>query len=146
MSKVEDFLSPSEEAEVIQAIRTAEKNTSGEIRVHLEASCKENTFKHAKKIFHFLHMDNTKNGNGVLIYVAVEDKNLVILGDSGIDKVVPNNFWESTRDSILQNFKEGNTKNGLVEGILMAGEQLKKYFPYQESDTNELSDAISKKK
>lgn len=144
MSKVEDFLSASEELEVIDAIRVAEKNTSGEIRVHLEAHSKNDTVKHAQKIFQLLHMDNTKNSNGVLIYVAVEDKNFVILGDSGINKVVPNNFWESTRDVIQQNFKDGTVKKGLIEGILMAGEQLKKHFPYKLGDSNELSNEISK--
>ena len=144
MSKVEDFLSASEEIEVINAIRIAEKNTSGEIRVHLEAHTMKDPFTHAQEIFHFLHMDNTKNSNGVLIYVAVEDKNFFILGDAGIHKVVPDHFWESTRDVIQQNFKEGKIKKGLMEGILMAGEQLKKYFPYQEGDQNELSDEISK--
>ena len=143
MSKVEDFLTPEDEAEIVEAIRLAEDNTSGEIRVHLEPHCSNDAFDRAKEVFAFLHMNNTKNSNGVLIYVAVNDHTLVILGDKGIDKVVPNDFWESTKDVIISHFKDGNTKQGLVEGILKAGKQLKKYFPYHLDDTNELPNTIS---
>ena len=143
MSKVEDFLTPTEEAAIIEAIRTAEKNTSGEIRVHLEAHSKVDAFDRAAEVFEFLHMNNTKLGNGVLIYVAVEDRTLVIMGDEGINNVVAPNFWESTKDAIITQFKNGHTKQGLVDGILMAGEQLKKHFPYTKKDRNELPDDIS---
>lgn len=143
MSKLEDFLSAAEEQEVIQAIRTAESNTSGEIRVHLEAHSNIDPFERAAEVFDFLHMNNTKLSNGVLIYVAVEDRTLVILGDSGINEVVPQDFWESTKDLIIDGFRAGNIKQGLVEGIIMAGTQLKKFFPVQGSNDNELSDTIS---
>ncbi len=143
MSKVEDFLTPTEEAAIIEAIRTAEKNTSGEIRVHLEAHSKVDAFDRSAEFFEFLHMNNTKLGNGVLIYVAVEDRTLVIMGDEGINNVVAPNFWESTKDAIITQFKNGRTKQGLVDGILMAGEQLKKHFPYTKKDRNELPDDIS---
>lgn len=143
MSKVEDFLNPNEEAEVVEAIRVAEKNTSGEIRVHLEAHTDLEVFDRATEVFEFLHMDNTKLSNGVLIYVAVEDKQLVIMGDTGINDKVPPHFWESTKDAIVTQFKKGNTKQGLVDGILQAGEQLKKHFPYKKKDNNELPDTIS---
>jgi len=143
-SKVEDFLTASEEAEIIEAIRLAEKNTSGEIRVHLEKSANdEDVFDRAEEVFVFLHMNNTKLSNGVLIYIAVEDRTLVIMGDKGINDVVAPNFWESTKDTIIAQFKNGDMKRGLVEGILMAGEQLKKHFPYQKDDKNELPDTIS---
>ncbi|KAA3624335.1 MAG: TPM domain-containing protein [Flavobacterium sp.] len=143
MSKLEDFLSVEEEAAVIEAIRTAEKNTSGEIRVHLEAHSEIDTFERAAEVFDFLHMDNTKLSNGVLIYVAVEDRTLVIMGDKGINDVVPPNFWESTKDVIIKQFRSGNVKQGLVDGILRAGEQLKMYFPHGGNDKNELPDKIS---
>jgi len=148
-SSIEDFLSASEEAAIIDAIREAEKNTSGEIRVHIEASSTPldaatvNVFDRATEVFNFLHMDNTKFSNGVLIYVAVEDRNLVIMGDEGINKVVANDFWESTKDLMIDHFSEGNMKQGLVDGILHAGEQLKKHFPYKRGDINELPDEIS---
>ena len=143
MSKVEAFLSQQEEAEIVEAIRVAEKNTSGEIRVHLEAHSESDVFERAAEVFDFLHMNNTKHSNGVLIYVAVEDRELVILGDAGINDVVESNFWESTKDVIIAQFKSGNIKKGLVSGILKAGEQLKKHFPYAKDDRNELPDEIS---
>ncbi len=143
MSKLEDFLTAAEEAAIIQAIRTAEKNTSGEIRVHLEAHSNIDVFDRAAEVFDFLHMDNTKQSNGVLIYVAVEDRNLVIMGDSGINDVVAPNFWESTKDIIISHFKNGAMEQGLVEGILKAGEQLKQHFPHKKGDINELPDEIS---
>lgn len=151
MSKVEDFLTSEEEAAIIDAIRIAEKNTSGEIRVHLESSSlsaeepkkKIDSFDRAAEVFDMLHMDNTKQSNGVLIYVAVEDRTLVIMGDKGINDVVGQNFWEGTKDVIINHFKSGNMKQGLVEGILKAGEKLKKHFPHQKNDKNELPDDIS---
>lgn len=143
MSKVEKFLTPAEEKEVISAIQEAEMNTSGEIRVHLEAKAKKEPMDRALELFEFLHMDNTKNGNGVLFYVAVEDQILVLLGDKGIDKVVPADFWEGTKELVLGHFKAGHIKQGLVHGILMAGEQLRQHFPYRFGDVNELPNEIS---
>ncbi|NOY47942.1 MAG: TPM domain-containing protein [Chlorobi bacterium] len=144
MSKVETFLSTEEEQDIIEAIQNAEKNTSGEIRVHVEQSSKTDAYKRAMEVFHDLKMDNTKLRNGVLIYVAVADKTFAIYGDEGINTVVADNFWKTTRDTIQQHFKSGNFKQGLVEGIKEAGAQLKTYFPWQQDDTNELSNEISK--
>jgi uncharacterized membrane protein len=145
MSKVEDFLSAKEEEEVVEAIRMAEKATSGEIRVHIEKSHGEvDIFERAIEVFHLLKMDNTKQENGVLIYVAIENRDFVIYGDKGINEVVPNDFWESTKDAIVAQFKAGNYKQGLIDGILKAGEQLNKHFPWGEDNTNELSNTISK--
>lgn len=151
MSKVENFLTSGEEAAIIEAIRIAEKNTSGEIRVHLEPrsiSAEEpnehiDAFDRAAEVFDMLSMHNTKERNGVLIYVAVKDRTLVIMGDQGINDIVGQNFWESTKDIIINHFKNGEMKQGLVEGILKAGEQLKKHFPHKEEDKNELPDDIS---
>lgn len=144
MSKIEDFLSATEEEEVIEAIRVAELNTSGEIRVHIEKTSNDDATNRALEVFYLLKMENTKLQNAVLIYVAVEDKNFVIYGDKGINDVVENDFWDSTKDLIQYHFKKGDFKQGLVEGILKSGEQLKKYFPYSDSDKNELSNEISR--
>lgn len=144
MSKVEDFLSKEDEQEIVEAIRIAEKNTSGEIRVHIEKTTSQDAFDRAKEVFHELRMDETELQNGVLIYLAVEDKHFVICGDKGINDVVGDDFWNCTRDVMVTQFKQNNFKQGLVDGILRAGEQLKKYFPWQEGDTNELSNEISK--
>lgn len=144
MSKVEDFLTREEEQEIVEAIRIAEKETSGEIRVHIEKTTALDPYERAKVVFHDLRMDETELKNGVLIYMAVEDHTFVICGDKGIDDVVEADFWNCTRDAMLTQFKQGNFKQGLVDGILRAGEQLQKYFPWQEGDTNELSNEISK--
>jgi uncharacterized membrane protein len=144
MSKIEDFLTAAEEAEVVEAIRLAEKNTSGEIRVHLEKHTSIDLHKRAIEVFFALKMDNTKDRNGVLIYVAVNDKKFAIYGDKGINEKVPSNFWDSTKDSIIENLKKGKNKVALVEGITKAGEQLKTHFPYQIDDIDELSNDISK--
>ncbi|WP_273274287.1 TPM domain-containing protein [Maribacter polysiphoniae] len=144
MSRVENFLTAEEEQEIVQAIVDAEKNTSGEIRVHLEPHTKKDLLDRAKEVFHSLKMDNTKEENGVLIYVAVNDKKFAIYGDRGIDKVVPEDFWDTTRDTIASHFKDGRFKQGLIEGILNAGKELERHFPWQHGDVNELSNEISK--
>jgi uncharacterized membrane protein len=144
MNKVEAFLTTEEEQEIVDAILEAEKNTSGEIRVHIEASAKIDHFSRAQQVFHFLKMDNTKDENGVLIYVAVNDKKFVIYGDRGIDKAVPKGFWEGTKNLIASHFKKGDYKQGIVEGILKAGKELEEHFPWHHGDINELSDAVSK--
>ena len=144
MSKVEDFLTKEEESAIVEAIRVAEKNTSGEIRVHIEATTSLDAYDRAMEVFHELNMDATELQNGVLIYLAVNDKTFVICGDKGINDVVAPDFWDCTRDAMVSQFKLGNYKQGLIDGILNTGEQLKKYFPWQEGDTNELSNEISK--
>lgn len=144
MSKIEDFLTAQEEQEIVKAIRMAEKNTSGEIRVHIEKSSKVDAYNRSMEVFHFLKMDNTKEQNGVLIYVAVEDKTFVIYGDKGINDIVGKDFWDSTKDAIQAQFKIGNFKQGLIDGILKAGLALEKNFPWHHNDTNELSNEISK--
>ena len=145
MSKVEDFLSAEEEQEIIAAIRTSERNTSGEIRVHIEKHTDANTFDRALEVFQLLNMNTTKLRNGVLIYVAVADKTFVICGDEGINNVVPADFWNTTRDAMKSQFRKGNFKQGLIEGVLQAGLELKKHFPWDEdTDEDELPNEISR--
>ncbi|NAS14363.1 TPM domain-containing protein [Poritiphilus flavus] len=143
-SQVEAFLTAQEEQEVVSAILEAESNTSGEIRVHIEAHTDLEHLDRAKQLFHLLKMDNTKDENGVLIYVAVRDRKFTIYGDRGIDRVVPENFWNSTKDLIQDHFQHGRFKQGLIEGILQAGKELQAHFPWEHGDRNELSDEISK--
>ncbi|MEO1011090.1 MAG: TPM domain-containing protein [Bacteroidota bacterium] len=144
MPKVEDFLTAEEEGEIVRAILEAERNTSGEIRVHIEAHTEMDYLDRAKEVFHQLKMDNTREANGVLLYIAVDDKKFAIYGDKGIDKVVPKDFWDSTRDSIQEAFRQGNFKQGIINGILEAGKELKSHFPWQRGDVNELSNEVSK--
>ena len=144
MSKTEDFLSKAEEQEIVLAIVEAEKNTSGEIRVHIEEHTEKSPLERAQEVFFELKMDETQDRNGVLFYVCVSDKKFAILGDKGINEAVESDFWDCTKDTVIANFKRGNFEKGLVEGILRAGERLKKYFPFQSDDTNELSNEISR--
>jgi len=144
MSPVEDFLTTAEEQEIVEAIRVAEKETSGEIRVHIEKTTSGDAFDRALEVFHLLKMDNTKLQNGVLIYLAVENKNFVICGDKGINDVVSDDFWDCTKEAMAAQFKQGNFKQGLIDGIKSAGDQLQKYFPWEAGDSDELSNEISR--
>lgn len=145
MSDITQHISKQDEKEIINAIKQAEKNTSGEIRVHIENKCPEDdAFDRALQIFEKLEMHKTELQNGVLFYVALEDHQFVICGDKGINDAVENNFWDTTKDIVISHFKQEKYKQGLVEGIIKAGEELKKHFPYQSDDINELSDDISK--
>lgn len=144
MSKVEDFLTSEEEQEIVAAIGKAEKNTSGEIRVHIEKETSIAAIDRAVEVFHHLHMGNTQERNGVIIYVAVKSKQFAIYGDKGINEKVTDDFWDSTKDVMAKQFQDGNFKQGLIDGVLNAGDQLKTHFPYQDDDINELSNEISK--
>lgn len=144
MSEVEDFLSKDDEKAIVEAIRKAEKTTSGEIRVHLEPTTDEDPLKHAAEVFHELGMDQTEARNGVLIYIAVEAHKFVIYGDKGIYEKVPHDFWDITRDHMQAHFRKKEFKQGIIEGVLSAGEQLQKYFPWNNNDANELSDEVSR--
>ena len=146
MSKVEDFLSQTQEQQIVKAIRTAELHTSGEIRVHIENSTKKETITRATEVFHYLKMDETKQKNGVLFYLAVNDKKFAIIGDENINSKVPENFWESTKDIVVKEFKTAHFASGLVKGILKVGKELQQYFPFESDDKNELPDTISVKK
>ena len=145
MSKTEDFLTKAEEQAVVEAIVVAEKNTSGEIRVHIEENNTKPSVERAQEVFHLLKMDETELKNGVLFYVCMQSKSFAIIGDKGINDLVAADFWNETKDAVIKKFKQGLHKKGLVKGILMAGEQLKHYFPYNnEEDSNELSNEISR--
>ena len=143
MSKVEDFLTKAEEQEIVEAIGKAEKNTSGEIRIHIEKESSMAAIDRAMEVFRSLNMENTQERNGVIIYVAVKSKQFAIYGDKGINEKVDDNFWDSTKEVMQNHFQSGNFKQGLIDGILKAGEQLQKYFPHADDDTDELSNEIS---
>ncbi|MDR9375317.1 MAG: TPM domain-containing protein [Schleiferiaceae bacterium] len=147
MSKKRDpknFFTQAEEAEIVAAIRAAENRTSGELRVHLEAHTDEPNREHAQKIFEEAGMTQTERRNGVLFYLATEDKQFTILGDKGINEKVPEGFWDDIRDTLQEHFRQDYFVKGLVAGIEMAGKALAEYFPVQDDDDNELSDEISK--
>ena len=133
----------SEKELIKQVIADAEKNTSGEIRVHIDNFCLGNPVRKAIRVFKRLKMYETAERNAVLIYVSIKNHKLAIVGDVGIDEKVPEGFWDDEKNLMINYFKEGNYAKGLEEGIRLVGEQLKLYFPAQEADKNELSDDIS---
>jgi uncharacterized membrane protein len=140
----QNFLSDFQKADIVVAIQAAERNSSGEIRVHIEKVCPtENVLDRAAEVFIELGMSNTAQLNGVLFYLSIDDRKFAVLGDKGIDKVVPANFWETTKTLLKTHFSQGLFAEGLVKGIHSAGEQLKHFFPYQSDDVNELPDDIS---
>jgi uncharacterized membrane protein len=141
--KVKEFIGNHGKLQIEQAIKEAEHNTSGEIRVHIESKCPQDPLQRAVYIFNYLKMFNTQARNGVLIYVAVESRKFAIIGDAGINKVVPDNFWNSIKENMGAAFSQGKYIDGLVEAIREAGVSLKRYFPYQSDDINEQPDEIS---
>lgn len=143
MSNAITILNREEDQRVVEAIRQAERNTSGEIKVHIENRCKGNVEQRSLFIFDKLKLNETQLRNGVLIYLAIKDHKFAILGDKGINDVVEDGFWNDVKDLMLNQFKEGHFAEGLEQGIMRCGEKLKAYFPYQSDDINEIPDDIS---
>ncbi|MBQ5689158.1 MAG: TPM domain-containing protein [Bacteroidales bacterium] len=137
------FFTKEEQQKIVAAIKEAELNTSGEIRVHIENHCKEEALERAAELFYDLKMNHTAARNGILFYLAVKDHKFAIIGDEGINREVERDFWNDIKDEMIYNFKENKFTEGLIAGILKCGDKLKKYFPYQNDDVNELSDEIS---
>ena len=146
MKTASKFFTKEQKDAIVQSIKLAELNTSGEIRVHIETTCKDDVMGRAAFVFKKLNMHKTHLRNGVLIYLAVESKVFAILGDAGINKIVPENFWENVKETMQNSFKQADFTKGLTEGIAMIGEKLKIYFPHQSDNVNELPDEISFKK
>ncbi|RIV18776.1 TPM domain-containing protein [Fibrisoma montanum] len=136
--------SAEQQQRIIEAIRQAEKATSGEIRVHVEPQCPSpDPVQRAIEVFARLGMHQTKEQNGVLFYLAHADRKFAVIGDTGINAKVPADFWESTKGILRSHFATGDYTEGLCRGIERAGQQLKQFFPYASDDTNELADDIS---
>jgi len=128
---------------ISEAIQIAEKQTSGEIRVHIEANCSGNVLDRASQVFETLEMHKTNLRNGVLFYLAHEDRKFAILGDAGINAAVPENFWDDIKIKMQVRFRSGHFVEGLCEGVKIAGHQLQTNFPRSGDDVNELPDTIS---
>lgn len=147
ISKTRRFFTAAQKEQIVQAIQAAEHQTSGEIRVHVESSVGgPEPLERAKVVFRKLGMDRTALRNGVLIYLAVVDRKFAIIGDSGIDQVVPANFWADTKEVLRGHFSEGRFLEGIVFGINSVGEHLQKHFPCSTADINELTDELSEGK
>ncbi len=136
------LLNSTEETEIINAIKEAEKNTSGEIRVHI--TYKENTssFNYAKEVFNQFKLYKTEQRNAVLILISAKERTFTILGDTGIDKVVKQEFWDSVKNNVIEKFKLGNYFDGILFSVNVVGHKLKEYFPWDNNDKNEIPDEI----
>ncbi len=141
--KPSQYFSKEDKDRICAAIKLAEKNTSGEIRVHLENHCPEEVMDRAAYWFAELKMHKTALRNGVVFYLALVDKKLAILGDGGINNKVPVGFWDEVKAAMVTLLKENDFTGAIEKGVLMAGEKLKEHFPYQKNDENELNDEIS---
>ena len=141
--KASSFFTREQQEAIVRAISEAEHATSGEIRVHIETSCKGDVLDEAAWLFRKVGMQKTADRNGVLIYLAVKERKFAIIGDTGINSVVPLGFWDEIRDHMKQRFSENRFTEGLTEGIIMAGQQLKEHFPRTRDDINEIADTIS---
>lgn len=141
--KASSFFTKEQQAQILSSVREAEKATSGEIRVHIETTCPEDVLDRAAWVFSKLQMHKTDERNGVLFYLAVSDRKFAIIGDVGINAKVPKDFWNEISELLKKKFRESKFAEGLSEGILIAGKQLKTHFPYQKNDVNELPDDIS---
>lgn len=140
---VERFFSETEKKDIVAAIVIAEKNTSGEIRLHLQEKCGEDVFARAVNVFSAIGMDKTRERNGVLFYLAVSDKKFAIVADKGINDAVPADFWNNVKEQLQRDFAGNNFSGGLCAAIEKTGRQLSAFFPLQEDDANELSNDIS---
>lgn len=144
-SSVKKLLIEENKEKIASAIQQAEKNTSGEVRVHIESKTKKkrSALDRAVEVFHQLGMQETKLRNGVLVYVALDDRQFAIIGDQGIHEKVGDDFWDKEKDEMNTYFKQGDIIGGIVYFIDQIGVKLQEFFPYQKGDVNELSDEIS---
>lgn len=141
--KASSFFSKEQQARILESVKEAERETSGEIRVHIETKLKGDVLDRAAWLFKKLGMHKTAERNGVLFYLAVKDRKFAIIGDAGINAKVHAGFWDDISELLKKNFSEGKFTEGLSEGILLAGEHLKIHFPHKADDVNELPDEIS---
>jgi uncharacterized membrane protein len=142
--KIEEFLSPEEEQSIADAISLAEKSSSGEIRVHLDKSCKNDALVRAKDLFKKLKMYETAQRNAVIIYISVDDHKLAIYGDEGIHTIVEQNFWDEDIELMVSHFKDGRFLDGILAVVGRIGVKLKEHFPHDElNDINELDNSVS---
>ncbi|MER3445972.1 MAG: hypothetical protein C4291_03670 [Candidatus Dadabacteria bacterium] len=141
--KLDKLISGEERERIVQAIKNAESKSSGEIRVHIEYRCPTEPLKRAREVFEKLGMANTKEKNGVLIYIAVGDRKLAVIGDSGIHNKVSPEFWHQVKEGIKGELARGQFCRGICLGIEIIGEKLNELFPPHPDDVDELRDEPS---
>ena len=137
------LISASDEVRLIKAIKSAELQTSGEIRVHLDKTCKGDALDECKKRFAQLNMHQTKDRNGILFYLAIKSRSFAVWGDEGIHQKVSDEVWKSITDCAIGYFKQNDLMTGIEKSVELCGEKLKLHFPLEADDKNELSNNIS---
>lgn len=138
------FFSNEENEKIVHSIQEAEKQTSGEVRIFVEARCKYvDALDRASEIFDRLEMEKTNLRNGVLFYIAVKDRQLAIYADKGIHEAAGENYWKTAVKDILSVFSKESIVAGIITSIHKIGQALKDHFPYDKNvDKNELPDEI----
>jgi uncharacterized membrane protein len=143
-SKKKEFFSKEENEMIVQSIKDAEKQTSGEIRVFVESKCRFiDPLDRALEIFASLKMENTEKRNAALIYVAIKDRQLAVYGDTGIHQNTGDDYWKIAVNDMVSHFNKENYAVGIANCVRMIGDTLRMHFPYDEDhDKNELPDEI----
>jgi len=143
MRTTKSYFTKKQQGDIKQAILNAELDTSSIIRVHIENACEGDVTERAEKLFRKFELNKSELRNHVLFYMALQNRKFAIIGDTGINEYVPKSFKKDLNKRMLSHFKEDNFTEGLCEGIKLTGEILKKHFPQQTDDINELADELS---
>lgn len=140
---VERYFSPDDLEAIRAAVAAAERQTAGEIRVHLERRAVGDVLAHARRVFHALGMHRTRHRASVLLYLAVDDRKFAIVGDDGVHARVGYRLWDSVRDELQRELRAGRTRDGVIATVAEIGRALAAHFPPRPDETNELPDAVS---
>ena len=140
---VKAFLSEDDLDAVARAVAAAEKQTSAEVRVHLDHACPGDALPRAIKVFERLGMHKTPERHGVLVYISVTDRKLAVIGDKGIHERVGEAYWRELVDAVRDRMRGERPRDGLVHAVSELGAVLGRHFPRRPDDTNTLSDAVS---
>ncbi|MBL7745751.1 MAG: TPM domain-containing protein [Chitinophagaceae bacterium] len=138
------FFNESEKNLIVEAIRNAEKRTSGEVRVFIESKCRYvDAIDRAAEIFFRLKMEKTDDRNAVLLYVAMKDHQLAVFADQGIYQRMGQEYWNDEIKKMISNFNQHDHAAGIRQCVKEIGEALHYHFPFDnDTDKNELPDDI----
>lgn len=140
---LDDFISVEGQRRIARAITEAERRTSGEICVHVTPHCLSEPIKQAEAVFNIKHLYRTQRRNAVLIYIAYSDRKMAILGDTGINRLVPDGFWNDALALLAQHFRRHCVVEGICAAVALIGEKLSEFFPADREDINELSNEVT---
>lgn len=143
LKKKKEYFTAEQQQRMIEAIKAAEKNTSGEVRVFIEGKCSYvNAVDRAQEIFFNLKMDQTKDRNAVLLYLAMDDHQIALFADEGIYQRLGADYWKQEVRKIIASFTKDDYTGGICAVVNDIGEALTDHFPYETTDKNELPDEI----